>query len=177
MFQGSRAFGLMGACGLLLVPAPAGAFELSGGVSLGGVMAGTKPRFAVSPHAGIAWPMETGLLVAVSDVCSIMPATNGRGPGVHNQTSVAVGYASDKARFSAGPSVSFYSMLACGSTICGRVVGVSPGVHFQASMYFVGQLGLSVSAALEWMGGSSGVLPDGVAATVVAGPVVRWSTK
>jgi len=35
---------------VLVVPSPAGAFELSGGVGLGGFLAGTAPRLAVSPH-------------------------------------------------------------------------------------------------------------------------------
>lgn len=39
---------------VLVAPPSASAFELSGGVGLGGFLAGTAPRFAVSPHAGIA---------------------------------------------------------------------------------------------------------------------------
>jgi hypothetical protein len=38
----------------LLVPTPVEAYELSAGVSLGWLQAGTVPRLAVGPHAGIA---------------------------------------------------------------------------------------------------------------------------
>ena len=44
---------------------PARAFEINGGVSLGGILAGTVPHFAVSLHAGVSWRLESGLLFAV----------------------------------------------------------------------------------------------------------------
>jgi hypothetical protein len=52
---------------LLVVPLPAGAYELSGGVSMGGILAGTVPHLAVSPHAGLSWRMESGFLFEVHD--------------------------------------------------------------------------------------------------------------
>lgn len=81
--RGRRTFGgilrpslLLCAIALVALPSPAEAFELSGGVSLGGILAGTEPRLAVSPHAGISWRMESGFLVAAHDLFSILPATN-----------------------------------------------------------------------------------------------------
>jgi hypothetical protein len=38
-------------------------------------------------------------------------------------------------------------------------------------------LGVSVSANVDWIGGRSRVLPGGLAAMIVAGPVLRWSAK
>lgn len=163
----------MCAC-VLVVPAPAGAFELSGGVSLGGIMAGTEPRLAVSPHAAVAWRMESGLLFAVHDTLNILPATTRDGVGVYNETSATIGYSSEKSSFGVGPSLASYSMPACGVTLCGRVVGLAPGGHAHVDVYVAGPLGVSVSANVAWVGGSSLVLPGGIAATVVAGPVVRW---
>jgi hypothetical protein len=159
---------------LLLVAVPAGASELSGGVGLGGVLVGTAPRFAVSPHAGMSWRLGEGFLFAVHDLCSIVPAVDTLGVGVYNQTAVVVGYASKYANYSIGPSFSIYSMPACGLTLCGRVVGLAPGGHAQANVYFSGPIGVSVSANVDWVGGRSLVLPGGLAAMVVAGPVVRW---
>ena len=165
----------------LVVPIPAGAFELSGGVSLGGFLAGTVPRLAVSPHMGVSWPMRSDFLFAVHDLGSILPPTDKDGIGVYNKTSVAVGYSSENAIFSAGPSFSIYSIAACsvyaGRILCGRVVGVAPGGHVQTDVYFAGPLGVSVSANVDWVGGRSLVLPGGVAVMVVAGPVLRWSAK
>lgn len=165
---------LLCACGLVLAPMPVEALELSGGVSLGGILAGTQPHLAVSPHAGLSFRLGSGFLFAVHDVLSLLPATNKDGLGVRNETSAALGAAWEKGNFSVGPALSFYSMPTCRNTLCGRVVGLSPGVHAQASAYFAGPLGVSVSATVDWLVGSSLILPGGVAATVVAGPVVRW---
>ena len=162
---------------LVVVPTPAGAFELSGGVSLGGILAGTAPRLAVSPHAGIAWHIDGGLLFAVQELFSVLPPIGTAGAGVVNHTSAAIGYASKGGNFSAGPSLSIYSMPACGATLCGRVVGLSAGGHMQADVYFAEPLGVSVSADVDWIGGSSRVLPGGVAAMVVAGPVFRLASR
>lgn len=160
----------------VLSPSSTAAFELSGGVSLGGVVAGTTPHFAVSPHVGVSWRMENGFLVAVHDMCSVMPASK-LGVGVYNQTSVAVGYDAERTNFRIGFSLSGYSMPACGATLCGRVVGLSPGAHGQVNVYFAEPFGVSMSVNVDWVGGRSLVLPGGVAVMVVAGPVLRWRSK
>jgi hypothetical protein len=160
---------------LLGITMPARAFELSGGVSLGGILAGTAPRLAVSPHAGVSWQIKDGFLVAAHDVCSIMPNT--LGVGVYNQTTAAVGYEGETRNFSVGPSLSIYSMPACGAKLCGRVAGLSPGGHARVNVYLFGPLGISVDGNVDWVGGKSLVLPGGVAAMVVAGPVLRWRSK
>jgi hypothetical protein len=120
---------------VLAVPVPAGAFEVSSGVSLGGFQAGTIPRLAVSPHVSIAWRATSNYLVALHDLCSVLPPSNFAGIGIYNDASVAVGYASEKVYFSAGPSFSIYSMTACGLALCGRVVGVAAGGHAQTDVY------------------------------------------
>ena len=103
---------------------------------------------------------------------------NKAGLGVYNKTSITIGYAWEDVNVSAGPSLSVYSMPTCGVTLlCGRVAGVAPGGHAQADVYFAGPLGVSVSANVDWIGGRSRVIPDGVAALVVAGPVLRWRAK
>lgn len=164
---------------VLVVPMSAGAFEVSGGVSLGGFQAGgILPRLAVTPHGGLSWSRESGFLFAVHDLFSILAPVNKAGLGVYNKTSVTLGYAWETVHVSAGPSFLVYSMPACGVTLlCGRIAGVAPGGHAQADVYIAGPLGVSVSANVDWIGGSSRVLPDGVAVLVVAGPVVRWRAK
>jgi hypothetical protein len=114
----------------------------------------------------------------VHDLFSILAPINKAGMGVYNKTSVDIGYASEKVNVSVGPSLSIYFMPVCSLTyLCGRVVGVAPGGHAQADVYVAGPLGVSVSASVDWIGGSSAVLPGGVAAMVVAGPVLRWRAK
>jgi hypothetical protein len=100
-----------------VVTAPAGAYELSGGVGAGGVLAGTVPRFAVAPHAGVSWRLDGGFHLAIGDLCDVLPAARGLGVGVYNQAYGAIGYAGEKADFSIGPSLSAYSLPACGATL------------------------------------------------------------
>lgn len=166
-------------CAIALVaPAQARAFEVGGGVSLGGVLAGSKPRLAVTPNAGILWRMESGFLWAARETLSILPATDVGGVGVRSQTSVLIGYATKDSDFSAGPSLAVYSMPACNAfSLCARVVGLSPGGHAQTNLYFAGPLGVMVSASVGWIGGQSFVLPGSVVATIVAGPVLRWTGR
>jgi len=153
---------------------PAQAFEISGGVGVGGLLVGTDPRLAVSPHVGIAWRMESGLLLAAQDVFSIVPATDPGGVGVYNQTSIALGYASESANFAVGPSLSIFSIPACGAMWCARVVGLAPGGHVSVNACFAGPLGVSVNGNVDWVEGRSPVFPGGVAAMVIVGPVLRW---
>jgi hypothetical protein len=127
---------------------------------------------------GLSWRRESGFRIAAHDLFSILTPVNKAGLGVFNKTSMTVGYAWDEGNVSAGPALSIYSMPACGVTLlCGRVAGVAPGGHAQADVYFAGPLGISVSASVDWIGGSSRVLPGGVAAMIAAGPVLRWRTK
>jgi hypothetical protein len=163
---------------VLVAPIPAEAVEVAGGLSVGVFQAGTIPRVAVTPHAGISWRKESGFLLAVNDLFNILTPINKAGIGVFNKASVTIGFGWKDIDGTVGPSLSIYSMPECGATfLCGRVVGVAPGGHVQAEVYFAGPLGVSVSGNLDWIGGSSAVLPGGIAAMVVAGPVLRWRGK
>ncbi|AUX25597.1 uncharacterized protein SOCEGT47_061450 [Sorangium cellulosum] len=113
----------------LLVPTPVEAYDLSAGVSLGWLQAGTVPRLAVGPHAGITWPIQRDIVFTVHDLCTFLPPTPEGGPGVYNQISVDVGYAWKDGNVSAGPSVAFYVMPACGVSLCGLVGGLAVSAH------------------------------------------------
>ncbi|WP_437829342.1 hypothetical protein [Sorangium sp. So ce1153] len=162
---------------LSVVPTQAGASELSAGVSLGWIQAGTAPRLAVGPHAGISWQMTREVVFRVHDLCSVVPPIQIGGAGVYNHASVELGYAWKSGDVSAGPSAAIYIMPACGSALCGRVAGMAVGGHAQTNAYVAGPLGVSVSANVDWVGGSSLVLPGHLSVLVVAGPVLRWSVK
>ncbi|WP_437663027.1 hypothetical protein [Sorangium sp. So ce1182] len=155
----------------------ADASELSAGISLGWIQAGTAARLAVSPHAGISWHITGNILFHVHDLFSVVPPIQIGGAGVYNSTAAALGYGWDHGDFSAGPSLAIYLMPACGSALCGRVAGMAAGAHAQTNAYVAGPLGVSVSANVDWVGGSSLVLPGYVSVLVVAGPVLRWSVK
>lgn len=166
--------GLVFASVLMLSSMHAAALEISGGVSVGGMTAGTVPRLAVTPHAGVSWRTESGLLLGVHDMFSLLPATNAYGPGAYNQVSAAVGYAWETGDLRVGPSLALYTLPACAAAWCGRVNGLAPGAQAQGNLFFAGPLGLSLSANVDWLIGSSGILHGGVAAMFLAGPVVRW---
>lgn len=175
----SRAFFLAGltfGSGVAL-SSSASALDLSGGVSVGGMLAGVEPRLAVTPHVAVSWRADSGFLFVVRDMFSVLPAVNRHGVGIHNQLSAALGYGWETGSFSLGPAVSFYSMPACNPAFCGRIVGASGGGHAHVSLYLVGPLGVSASASVEWIGGNNGVLRDDVSATFLAGPVGRWDLR
>lgn len=162
---------------LVAVARPAEGVEWSGGLSLGGILVGTVPRFAVSPHGGLVWSRESGLSFVLHEACSVLPSAGRLGLGVYNQASAALGYAAKEFDVSVGPSLSIYSMPACGPTLCGRVIGLAPGGRAATNLYFAGRLGVSLSASVDWVGGSSLVLPGGIAAMIAAGPILRWEKK
>jgi hypothetical protein len=119
---------------VLLPEGQACATELSGGVSVGGVLVGAMPRLAVTPHAALGQRMESGLLFAAHEVFSILPASDAHGVGVYSQTSADIGYAWDSVNVSLGPSLAIYSLPACAPTLCARVAGLAPGGHAQVSV-------------------------------------------
>jgi hypothetical protein len=159
------------ACGFFVVPAPAKALDFSGGVSVGGIQIGPDPRLAVSPFAGLLWRRERNFLLEVHNMFSILP---GQRVGVHDRTALTLVYAWKTGKVGLGPSLSIYSMPVCGIVICSRVMGVAPGSHAQVDWYFSEPLGASVSANLDWAGGSCRVLRGDLMAMVTAGPVWRF---
>ncbi|AUX25504.1 hypothetical protein SOCEGT47_060510 [Sorangium cellulosum] len=160
-----------------VVPTQVDASELSAGISLGWIQAGTATRLAVSPHAGISWRTKSDITFHVRDLLSVVPPIQIGGAGVYNSAMVALGYGWENGDFSVGPSFAIYYMPACGSVLCGRIAGMAAGVHAQTNAYVAGPLGVSVSANVDWIGGSSLVLPGYVSILVGAGPVLRWNVK
>lgn len=144
---------------------------------MGGILIGTDPRIAITPHVSAQWRLDGGFALSTENLLNILPAVNSLGAGLYNQTAVGFGYAWEKANFHIGPSLSIYSTPVCASTYCGRVAGLGLGGHLQANLYLVGPLGASVSANLDWVGGKSIVLAGDLVAMVTIGPVLRWDTR
>ncbi len=161
---------------LLGVPQRVEAMELSTGVSAGGFLAGTVPHIAVSPQVRLLWHKDSGLIFTAQEMLSIL-VPNGDSVGAYAHSAATIGYATETRDFSVGPALSLYYMPACGTTLCGHVGGLAAGGHAAVNAYFFGALGLSVSASVEWIGGRSLILPGNAAAMVVAGPVLRWTTR
>ncbi len=168
---------LASVCVVVLVPTSAQALEISGGVSVGGILIGPDPRIAVTPHLGVQWRSEGGFALSAENLLNLLPAANSLGIGLYNQTAVGIGYAWEKINLRIGPSLSLYSIPACTIGYCGRAVGLGLGGHVQGNLYVLGPLGVSVSANLDWVAGSSFVLAGGLIGMVMIGPVLRWDTK
>jgi hypothetical protein len=132
MVQSPRTCSVLCACLVITSPAAASAFQFSGGVSIGGIQVGADPTLAVSPFIGLRWRNERGFLLELHNMFSILPASR---VGVHDRTSATLGYAWQTGSFSLGPSLSFYSMLACGALICRRVEGAAPGGFGESMRY------------------------------------------
>lgn len=175
--RGATAACVLAIAGILVISLErhAGATEVSGGLSLGGIVVGTMPRLAVTPHATLSFRMESGLLVAVHEMFSILPAGDAHGVGVYSQTSADLGYAWDSANVSLGPSLALYSMPACVPRACARVAGLALGGHTQVSLYLSGPFGVSIWGGIDWLGESG--LIRGIVGTIFAGPIVRWRSK
>lgn len=169
-----RPIALVGACVVWLPPACARASELSFGASVGGIQIGPDPKLAAGAFGALGWRTENGLLVEVHNMFSFIVGSR---VGIHDRTSATIGYAWRTGDLKLGPSLSIYSMMACGPVVCRRVEGAAPGGHVQADWYFLGPLGVSLSINVAWYGGHSSVLPDNTAAMISAGPIVQLEGK
>ena len=161
------------ACVLSLVSARVEAMEVDLGASVGGMLAGSVPRFAVSPYGGLSWPLGSNFVFVVHDMVSLLLAADNHGPGVYDHLSVAGGFAWEDGKIIVGPSLSVFSMPACGPLWCARVGGFGAGVSARADLFFWGPAGVSLSGNVDVPIQSNSVLPGGPAWMLLAGAVFR----
>ena len=164
-------------CNLLSAPSTARAAEGNLGVSVGGLVLGTSPRLAVSPHGSAAFLVGNSFRAAVHDMFSILPAIDPHGVGVYNHLSATAGLVWRSGNLNFGPSFAVFSMPACGITLCARLNGVAPGGTVHGSWYFAEPFGVSARLNVDWITGFGNVLPPGVVAVIVVGPVFRWGAR
>lgn len=161
-----------GLCALGAVLPEAQALEVAGTAYFGVFQVGTTTRFAVAPGLALRLGAAEGVQLVLQDSFVMFP---GPGPfGFNNQLSAGLGYSWESFDVDVAGSLSAYWMHACGSTLCGRVVGVAPGARVRVAYFPLSWSGLALTGDVGWYGGSSLVLPGGPAATIVAGPVFRW---
>lgn len=171
-FSRSAAF-IVGSC--LFASAPADAFEVAGTTSFGVFQVGTTSRFAVAPGLAVRLGPGEGFNIVVQDSLVLFP-----GPGrfgFDNRTSVGLGWSWPTVDLTVGATLSQYWMPACGNTLCGQVMGLSPGAMAQVSYYPFEFAGMTATGIYGWYGGNSLVLPGGSAVTFTVGPVFRWKKK
>lgn len=158
-------------------PGTARAIEGDIGVSLGGMVAGSVPRFAISPHLGFAWRLGDHFRLGIHDFFSILPALDPHGIGIYNHLSGIIGLSWRAGDICFGPSFGLFSVPMCGGALCARLTGMAPGVTAEGSYYFAGPFGVSARLNIDWITGFGNVLPPGVLAVVVAGPVFHWGAR
>lgn len=146
--------------------------DLDLGASVGGVLAGSVPRFAASPYATLSWPLAGSFTLGVNEMASLLLAANNRGPGFYNHLSgfVAVGWKDGK--ILAGPSLTLFSMPACGPAWCGRLTGFGAGGTLRVDL-FERPLGVSLGCNVDVPIKSTDLLPAGPAVMFFAGGVFR----
>lgn len=159
---------------LACVPTSAQGVEIGLGVSVGGMVAGSAPRLAISPHGEADWRLGRFVL-AIHGMLSLLPDDHGL--GVVGQLSPAAGIAWEWGDVRLGPSLAFFSMPMCGLEVCARMNGVAPGGSAQASVHLGGPLWLAANGSVDWVDGVAGILPARVVGMAVAGPVLRWDLR
>ncbi len=159
----------------LLVAAEARASPtVTTGIGVSAFQAGVLPSLAITPHAGVS-VVRDGWTLGLRDSLMLMPTTVG-GVGVNNSLALSAGYAWPSITATLGATFSQYAMTACSPVLCGRVVGLAPGVDATVDWFshlLAGALGVRAAASVGWYGGASVVLPGGLAVMVTAGPIVR----
>lgn len=128
---------------------------------------------AVTPLFGVRWVSETGWFLAAHEMLHFLPARSADNFGAYNHISAGFGRAWQAGDLHGGVSLPSYIMTACHDRLCGRVWGFGIGAYLQAA-WWPGPLGLSASVNVDWVGGASLVLPAGLVAMGVAGPLFRW---
>ena len=151
--------------------------ELSGATGFGALVVGVTPaRFAISPSASASLRGEGWFLVA-RDTVSFLGATGGPF-GIHNETTLGVGFFRELMNASAGLSLTELSLPSCGPRLCGQVRGLAPGADVRLDLfgpYLSGSLGVSIDCAGTWFTGGASAVWNGVSVRCSAGPVFRFA--
>lgn len=170
-----KALGILGGLVVLLVTAETGASPtVTTGIGVSAFQAGVLPSLAITPHVGVSMARD-GWTLGLRDSLMLLPTTVG-GVGVNNSLALSAGYAWPSLTTTLGATFSQYVMTACSPVLCGRVVGLAPGVDATVDWFshlLAGALGVRAAASVGWYGGASAVLSGGLAVVVTAGPIVR----
>jgi hypothetical protein len=146
--------------------------DLDLGASVGGVLAGSAPRFAVSPYATLSWPLGGSFAFGVNEMASLLLAPNNHGPGFYNHLSGFAAITWKDGKILAGPSLTIFSMPACGPEWCANLSGFGAGGTLRLDL-FQKPVGLSLGGNVDAPLKSTDLLPAGPAVMFFAGGVFR----
>ena len=167
---GARLLGVLcaGVLSFVLVQSPAEAMGVDLGASVGGMLAGNAPRFAVSPYVTLSWPLADNFTLGVNEMASLLLAANNHGPGFYNHVSGFAAITWTDGKILGGPSLAIFSMPACGPKWCGNLSGFGAGGTLRLDL-FQKPLGLSLGCNFDVPLKSTDLLPGGPALMFVAG--------
>lgn len=166
-----RCFAL--SCTCVLFSARASAMGLDLGASAGGFLAGSVPRFSLSPYLTISVPVSgDNFSVGVNEMASLLLATGNHGPGFYNHLTTFGALTWKDGKIVAGPTLALFAMPACGVTWCGNLRGFGAGGSVRVDL-FEKPLGASFGCNVDIPIKSTDLLPHGPALMFFAGGVFR----
>ena len=160
-------------CAGSLFSARAGATNVDLGASAGGFLAGSVPRFSISPYITISMPaFGDSFSVGVNEMASLLLAAGNRGPGFYNHLTAFGALTWKDGKLVLGPTLALFAMPACGPTWCGNLRGFGAGGSVRIDL-FEKPLGASLGCNVDVPIKSTALLPSGPAVMFFAGGVFR----
>lgn len=158
------------ACAGSLLSTRAAAFDVDLGASAGGFLAGSVPRFSLSPSLTFSVPVGESFRVGLNEMASLLLAAGSRGPGFYNHLTAFGAVAWKDGKMLAGPTLALFAMPACGAVWCGDLRGFGAGGSLRVDL-FEKPLGASFGCNVDVPLKTTHLLSNGPALMFFAGGV------
>lgn len=161
------------ACAGGLLPARAEAMGMDLGASAGGFLAGSVPRFSLSPYLTISMPVGgDSFSVGLNEMASLLVGAGNGSLGFYNHFTAFGAAIWKDVKVLAGPTLSFFMMPACGVSWCSNLRGFGAGGSMRVDL-FQRPLGVSLGCNIDVPLKSTTLLPQSPALMFFAGGVFR----
>ena len=143
------------------------------GASAGGFLAGSIPRFSLSPYLTLSVPVSgDNFGVGINEMASLLLAAGNHGPGFYNNLTAFGALTWKDGKLIAGPTLAFFMMPACGPSWCSNLRGFGAGGSVRVDL-FQRPLGVSFGCNVDVPLKSTTLLPQGPALMFFAGGTIR----
>lgn len=160
-------------CASGLFATAAAATNVDLGASAGGFLAGSIPRFSLSPYVTLSVPVSGDTFgVGINEMASLLLAAGNHGPGFYNNLTAFGALTWKDGKLIAGPTLAFYMMPACGPEWCSNLRGFGAGGSVRVDL-FQKPLGVSFGCNVDVPLKSTTLLPQGPALMFFAGGTIR----
>ena len=161
------------ACAGGLLAGDAAATSVDLGASAGGFLAGSIPRFSVSPYLTLSVPVGgDNFSVGLNEMASLLIAAGKYGSGFYNNLTAFGAVTWKDGKLIAGPALAFFMMPACGPSWCSNLRGFGAGGSVRVDL-FQKPLGVSFGCNVDVPLKSTTLLPQGPALMFFAGGTMR----